>query len=78
METIWVQGLVGGVLIGISATLLLWFNGRIAGLSHIFSAAMVFTAWGGFRGVRSWRYSPLWPRHSLRCGLYSKYETEGK
>ncbi|WP_266170834.1 YeeE/YedE family protein [Dyella subtropica] len=31
----WLSGLAGGVLIGLSATLLLWLNGRIAGISGI-------------------------------------------
>lgn len=31
----WVEPLAGGVLIGLSATLLLWLNGRIAGISGI-------------------------------------------
>jgi uncharacterized membrane protein YedE/YeeE len=32
-----VSGLIGGAIIGIAATLLLWFNGRIAGISGIFN-----------------------------------------
>lgn len=31
-----ISALIGGVLIGFSAVLLLWFNGRIAGISGIF------------------------------------------
>jgi uncharacterized membrane protein YedE/YeeE len=31
----WTAALLGGVLIGIAATLLLWLNGRIAGISGI-------------------------------------------
>lgn len=31
----WMSALAGGVLIGLSATLLLWLNGRIAGISGI-------------------------------------------
>ena len=31
------MGLLGGVIIGIAATVLLWFNGRIAGISGIFN-----------------------------------------
>ena len=31
----WMAALAGGVLIGLSATLLLWLNGRIAGISGI-------------------------------------------
>ena len=45
-----VASLVGGVLIGLSATALLWLNGRIAGISGI--------AWSGLResgGERRWR-----------------------
>ena len=29
----WLVAVAGGVLIGLSATLLLWLNGRIAGIS---------------------------------------------
>jgi uncharacterized membrane protein YedE/YeeE len=36
------NALVGGVLIGASATLLLWLNGRIAGISSIV-ASLLFT-----------------------------------
>jgi len=32
-----VTGLIGGLIIGFAATLLLWFNGRIAGISGIFN-----------------------------------------
>jgi uncharacterized membrane protein YedE/YeeE len=42
--------LLGGALIGLSATLLLWFNGRIAGISGI--------AWNALRergAERAWR-----------------------
>jgi len=35
MITSWVSALAGGVLIGLAATLLLWLNGRIAGVSGI-------------------------------------------
>ncbi|MEO1126959.1 MAG: YeeE/YedE family protein [Cyanobacteria bacterium J06639_16] len=38
----WVMALVGGVLIGISATLLLAFNGRIAGISGIVNGVIAF------------------------------------
>lgn len=31
------QGLIGGIIVGLAATLLLWFNGRIAGISGIFN-----------------------------------------
>lgn len=42
--------LIGGALIGISATLLLLFNGRIAGVSGIVSGAI------GFRAGSLWRW----------------------
>jgi hypothetical protein len=46
-----ITAMIGGVLIGISATLLLWFNGRIAGISGIF--------YGAFEGAahdKAWRW----------------------
>lgn len=39
----WLTALVGGVLIGLSATLLLAFNGRIAGISGMVNGAITFT-----------------------------------
>ncbi len=39
-EVNWVAALVGGMLIGLSATILLAFNGRIAGISGIFNGAI--------------------------------------
>ena len=45
-----VNALIGGVLIGVSATLLLLFNGRIAGISGIVSGAL------GFRAGSLWRW----------------------
>jgi uncharacterized protein len=38
----WITALVGGVLIGISSTILLAFNGRIAGISGIVNGAITF------------------------------------
>lgn len=35
-----VTGLIGGILIGISSSLLLWLNGRIAGISGIVTGAV--------------------------------------
>lgn len=32
-----VAGLIGGIIVGLAATMLLWFNGRIAGISGIFN-----------------------------------------
>lgn len=40
MATSWLYGLLGGSLIGLSATLLLAFNGRIAGISGMVNGAM--------------------------------------
>lgn len=40
----WVTALVGGLLIGTSATILLAFNGRIAGISGIVNGAIGLTA----------------------------------
>ena len=42
MTVNWISALVGGILIGISATILLAFNGRIAGISGIISNAIKF------------------------------------
>jgi uncharacterized membrane protein YedE/YeeE len=39
--TAWSNALAGGVLIGLAATLLLWLNGRVAGVSGILDG-MVF------------------------------------
>jgi uncharacterized membrane protein YedE/YeeE len=49
-EVHWIAALVGGMLIGLSATILLAFNGRIAGISGIVNGAIRFT-----RG-ESWRW----------------------
>ncbi|XWK89364.1 MAG: YeeE/YedE family protein [Phormidium sp.] len=38
----WIYALIGGILIGLSATLLLAFNGRIAGISGIVNGAIAF------------------------------------
>lgn len=48
--TTWMIALAGGVLIGVSATLLLWLNGRVAGVSGILNGVMFPTA-----GDVSWR-----------------------
>lgn len=39
----WLTALSGGVFIGLSATLLLAFNGRIAGISGMVNGAITFT-----------------------------------
>lgn len=44
----WIQALMGGVFIGASATLLLLFAGKIAGISGIFNRVIAF------RKVESW------------------------
>ncbi len=50
MQTHWMMGLWGGGLIGLSATLLLAFNGRIAGISGIVNGAMTFTEAARWQG----------------------------
>ncbi len=49
--TAYLPALAGGILIGISATLLLWLNGRIAGISGILNGAME-----SVEGDRRWRW----------------------
>ncbi|MDJ0616746.1 MAG: YeeE/YedE family protein [Calothrix sp. MO_192.B10] len=46
----WITALCGGILIGLSATLLLLFNGRIAGISGIFNGAIAFA------NDKAWRW----------------------
>ena len=48
--TTWMIALAGGVLIGLSATLLLWLNGRVAGVSGILNGFLCPKA-----GDVSWR-----------------------
>jgi uncharacterized membrane protein YedE/YeeE len=40
MTTAWWLALCGGVLIGLAATLLLWLNGRVAGISGIVNGVL--------------------------------------
>ncbi|HUF82644.1 MAG TPA: YeeE/YedE family protein, partial [Burkholderiales bacterium] len=54
MTTTWLIALAGGVLIGLSATLLLWLNGRIAGVSGILGGVLFPRA-----GDISWRVAFL-------------------
>ncbi|MEN1939728.1 YeeE/YedE thiosulfate transporter family protein [Luteimonas sp. MJ174] len=54
MSTTWLMALAGGVLIGLAATLLLWLNGRIAGVSGIL-AGVVYPR----RGELAWRVAFL-------------------
>jgi uncharacterized membrane protein YedE/YeeE len=50
MNASWLIALAGGVLIGLSATLLLWLNGRVAGVSGALNG-LLFPA----RGEMAWR-----------------------
>lgn len=50
----WMNGLLGGALIGISASLLLWLDGRIAGIS-----GMVNGLTGAPAADRGWRVAFL-------------------
>jgi hypothetical protein len=52
--TDWLTALIGGVLIGLAATLLLWSIGRIAGISGIVNGLA-----GAARGDRAWRIAFL-------------------
>ena len=54
MQHDWMMALIGGVLIGISASLLLLFNGRVAGISGIISGLLSPRS-----GDSSWRVSLL-------------------
>jgi hypothetical protein len=40
VNSTWLVALAGGVLIGLSATLLLWLNGRVAGVSGILNGVL--------------------------------------
>ena len=51
MNSIWITAAVGGVLIGLSASLLLWLNGRIAGISGI-TNGVLFPA----KNETAWRW----------------------
>ena len=50
----WLAGFTGGALIGAAAVLLLWANGRIAGISGIANGIL-----DGPRGERAWRIAFL-------------------
>ncbi|MBE9224366.1 YeeE/YedE family protein [Phormidium sp. LEGE 05292] len=47
----WLTALFGGVLIGSSATLLLAFNGRIAGISGMINGAITFSKQENWRWI---------------------------
>ena len=48
----WLMALAGGLLIGLSATLLLLMNGRIAGISNIIGGL-----WSPSSGENGWRWA---------------------
>ncbi len=50
MEFNWITGLIGGILIGVSATILLVCNGRIAGISGMINGALKFSV------TENWRW----------------------
>jgi uncharacterized membrane protein YedE/YeeE len=54
---VYFNALIGGMLIGLSASLLLWLNGRVAGVSGIFG------------GLLSGRGRDRWWRLAFVCGL---------
>lgn len=54
MTATWLTALAGGVLIGLAAVLLLWLNGRIAGVSGILNGVVFPKA-----GDVSWRVAFL-------------------
>lgn len=47
----WITALLGGLLIGASSTILLAFNGRIAGISGIVNGAIEFTQKEAWRSL---------------------------
>jgi hypothetical protein len=56
METSWIYGLIGGVMIGCAGAVFLLFNGRIMGASGIFGGLI-----DGSAGGRSPEYAAfLW------------------
>ncbi|MFB2836093.1 YeeE/YedE family protein [Floridanema evergladense] len=61
----WIYALIGGILIGLSATLLLAFNGRIAGISGIFNGAIAFNK------QEVWRW--MFILGMLLGGIFSEY-----
>ncbi|TVQ48922.1 MAG: YeeE/YedE family protein [Gloeocapsa sp. DLM2.Bin57] len=51
MELNWISPLIGGMLIGLSATILLLCNGRIAGISGMINGAITFKPEQGWRWI---------------------------
>jgi uncharacterized protein len=77
MNLDWLQALLGGVLIGASAALLLWTNGRVAGISGVLAGVL----WPQ-RGEFAWRvafvlamvlggalFVRVWPENFAMAGL---------
>ena len=54
MMNAWATALLGGVLIGLAASLLLWLNGRVAGVSGILNGVVFSSA-----GDTAWRVAFL-------------------
>lgn len=67
MSIAWFEALGGGVLIGLSATGLLWLNGRVAGVSGILGGVLFPT-----RGDVSWRLAFLGGL-VVAAGLYTAF-----
>ncbi len=63
MNIDWINALIGGVLIGISASLMLLFNGRVTGISGIIAGALKTV-----KGDHAWRFSFI--AGLLAGGLY--------
>jgi uncharacterized membrane protein YedE/YeeE len=63
----WISALVGGVFIGLAATLLLWLNGRIAGVSGIVNGVLFRHA-----GDTAWRVAFL-AGLIVAAGLYLNF-----
>ena len=64
-EVNWIAALIGGMLIGLSATILLAFDGRIAGISGMVNGAIKF------KSEESWRW--LFIAGMLGGGLIYEY-----
>ena len=64
-EVNWITALIGGMMIGLSATILLAFDGRIAGISGIINGAI------RFKQQESWRW--FFIIGMLAGGLFYKY-----
>lgn len=59
------QPLLGGVMVGLSATLLLWLNGRVAGVSGMLNGVLLPRA-----GDSAWRWAFLISM-AVAAGLYT-------